>query len=65
MAEDRKPKILALVNDDAAIMIRDEDAAQKLMTTAFDLLHNPDRLAQLGAQCPQTRMPTCDSRYRG
>lgn len=58
VAEDHQTKnALALVNDDAAIMIRDVDAAQKLMTTAFDLLHNPDRLAQLGANALKLACP--------
>ena len=38
---------MALVNKDAALMVRDADAAEKLMETACSLIEDPERIALL------------------
>ena len=49
VAEDHQTKnAQALVDDDAAVMVRDAEARNTLMNTAFELLEQPERLATLG-----------------
>ena len=38
---------MALVNKDAALMVRDADAAEKLMETACSLIEDQERIALL------------------
>ena len=38
---------MALVNKDAALMVKDAEAAEKLMETACRLIENPERIALL------------------
>ena len=48
VAEDHQThNAMALVNKDAAVMIRDNEAVEKLVPTAIELLSQPDRLQTL------------------
>jgi UDP-N-acetylglucosamine--N-acetylmuramyl-(pentapeptide) pyrophosphoryl-undecaprenol N-acetylglucosamine transferase len=48
VAEDHQThNAMALVRRDAALLVKDADAPEKLMATATELLHNPERIAQL------------------
>ena len=38
---------MALVNKDAAVLVRDAEAAEKLIATALELLNDPKRLKTL------------------
>lgn len=50
-AEDHQTKnAMSLVNRDAALLIRDHDARQELVTAALNLLDNPVQRQQLSAQ---------------
>lgn len=58
VAEDHQTKnAQALVDDDAALMIRDADAREQLMTTAFGLLQETERLSLLGANALKLARP--------
>lgn len=58
VAEDHQTKnAQALVDEDAAIMVRDSNAVDSLMTTAFDLLEQPERLATLSANALNLACP--------
>lgn len=51
VAEDHQTKnALALVNNQAAVMVTDKEAPQKLVDTALSLIHNDDQLASLSLQ---------------
>ena len=48
VAEDHQThNALALVNKDAAILVRDADAAAQLVPTALELINDKNRLEQL------------------
>ena len=38
---------MALVNKGAAMMVKDAEAAEKLLPTALSLLHEPEKIASL------------------
>ena len=49
VAEDHQThNAMALVSRDAALLVRDAEAQEKLMTTALELLGNPERIAAIG-----------------
>lgn len=49
VAEDHQTlNAMALVKEDAAVMIRDAEAVGKLIPAALQLIHQPDKLAKLG-----------------
>ena len=48
VAEDHQThNAMALVRKDAAMIVKDAEAPEKLMTTALDLVHNPEKIATL------------------
>lgn len=48
VAEDHQThNAMALVRKDAAMIVKDSEAPEKLMTTALDLVHNPENIATL------------------
>ena len=48
VAEDHQThNAMALVRKDAGLIVRDAEAAEKLMPTALELLHNPERIRQI------------------
>ena len=48
VAEDHQThNAMALVRKDAALIVRDAEAAEKLLPTALDLLRNPERIRQI------------------
>ena len=48
VAEDHQThNALALVSRDAALLVRDADAAEKLLPTALELVHDADRIARI------------------
>ena len=48
VAEDHQThNAMALVNEDAAVLVRDAEAAEKLIATALELLNDPKRLKTL------------------
>lgn len=48
VAEDHQThNAMALVRRDAAMIVRDADAREQLMTTALELAHNPEKIATL------------------
>lgn len=50
VAEDHQThNAMALVSRDAALIVRDGEAAEKLLPTALELIHDPARTATLGA----------------
>lgn len=58
VAEDHQTKnAQALVDDDAAIMVRDADARETLMHTAFELIEDTNRLATLGENALKLARP--------
>ena len=51
VAEDHQTKnALALVNNQAAVMVTDKDAPQKLVDTALSIIHDNARLVSLSQQ---------------
>lgn len=57
-AEDHQTKnILALVRKNAAIMVRDSDARQKLVDEALQLINNAQKMDQLSANILKLAMP--------
>ena len=58
VAEDHQThNAMALVRKDAALIVRDAEAAEKLMPTALDLLGNPERIRQIeGNVAPLARL---------
>lgn len=49
VAEDHQTKnAQALVNKDAAVLVRDADASEKILKEPFSLLANPNRMAEMG-----------------
>jgi UDP-N-acetylglucosamine--N-acetylmuramyl-(pentapeptide) pyrophosphoryl-undecaprenol N-acetylglucosamine transferase len=58
VAEDHQTKnALALVNEGAALMVKDGDAAMQLVQQALALLNNSDRCAQLSANIARLGKP--------
>lgn len=58
VAEDHQTKnAMALVNKDAAILVRDEDASSDLMSTCFDLLNYQSMGDKLGANILKLAKP--------
>lgn len=50
VAEDHQThNAMALVNRDAALIVKDAEAEDKLLTVALDLIHNPGRIEEIGA----------------
>ena len=48
VAEDHQThNAMALVRKDAAMIVKDSEAPEKLMTVALDLVHNPEKIATL------------------
>ena len=48
VAEDHQThNAMALVRHGAAVMVRDADALQKLLPTAMELIHDPERIAEM------------------
>ncbi|MBQ3711942.1 MAG: UDP-N-acetylglucosamine--N-acetylmuramyl-(pentapeptide) pyrophosphoryl-undecaprenol N-acetylglucosamine transferase [Bacteroidales bacterium] len=48
VAEDHQThNAMALVSRDAALLVRDAEAAEKLLPTAFELVHDADRIARI------------------
>ena len=48
VAEDHQThNAMALVNRDAALLVRDAEAAEKLLPTALELVHDPERIARI------------------
>ena len=48
VAEDHQThNAMALVSRDAALLVRDAEAAEKLLPTALELVHDPDRIARI------------------
>ncbi len=58
VAEDHQThNAMALVNKDAALIVRDEEAAEKLMSTACRLLDKPERIAELERNIGKLALP--------
>ncbi|MDR0962086.1 MAG: undecaprenyldiphospho-muramoylpentapeptide beta-N-acetylglucosaminyltransferase [Mediterranea sp.] len=58
VAEDHQTKnALALVDRDAAILVRDAEAKEKLVTTALEVVVNDERLHTLGANISKLALP--------
>lgn len=38
---------MALVSKDAAVLVKDAEAAQKLLPTAMELIHDSERIARI------------------
>jgi UDP-N-acetylglucosamine--N-acetylmuramyl-(pentapeptide) pyrophosphoryl-undecaprenol N-acetylglucosamine transferase len=58
VAEDHQTKnAMALVNRDAAIMIKDSEARHDLVDTAIELIRQPERCASLGANIRRMAKP--------
>ena len=50
VAEDHQThNAMALVKHDAALLVRDAEAAEKLLPTALELVHDPERIAEISA----------------
>ena len=48
VAEDHQThNAMALVSRDAALLVRDAEAAEKLLPTALELVHDPDRISRI------------------
>ncbi|MDR0768997.1 MAG: UDP-N-acetylglucosamine--N-acetylmuramyl-(pentapeptide) pyrophosphoryl-undecaprenol N-acetylglucosamine transferase, partial [Dysgonamonadaceae bacterium] len=63
VAEDHQTKnALALVNKDAALLVSDADAPQKLIPLALDAVHNPERLETLSANIKKLALPDAAER---
>lgn len=58
VAEDHQThNAMALVDKDAALLVRDAEAEEKLMPTALKLVRNPARIASLEANIAQLALP--------
>ncbi|WP_423126460.1 undecaprenyldiphospho-muramoylpentapeptide beta-N-acetylglucosaminyltransferase [Gaoshiqia sp. Z1-71] len=59
VAEDHQTKnALALVENDAAVLVKDAEAGDRLFQEAFALVNDEERLAQLAANCLKMAKPT-------
>ena len=58
VAEDHQThNAMALVRKDAALLVRDAEAPEKLLATALELASDPQRVAQLGANAATLALP--------
>lgn len=58
VAEDHQThNAMALVRKDAALLVRDAEAAEKLLPTALELVHNPERIATLEKNAAALALP--------
>ena len=58
VAEDHQThNAMALVRKDAALLVRDADAAEKLMPTALELVHDSERIAVLEKNAAAMALP--------
>ncbi|MBO7643778.1 MAG: undecaprenyldiphospho-muramoylpentapeptide beta-N-acetylglucosaminyltransferase [Bacteroidales bacterium] len=58
VAEDHQThNAMALVNKDAALLVKDAEAPEKLMATALELVSNPDRVAVLERNAAAMALP--------
>ena len=58
VAEDHQThNAMALVRKDAAVMVKDSDAMEKMIPTALDLLRNPERIATLEENAGKMALP--------
>jgi len=58
VAEDHQThNAMALVNKDAAMIVKDSDAMEKMMSTAIELLGNPERIATLEENAGKMALP--------
>lgn len=58
VAEDHQTKnAMALVENDAAILVKDSDAKKRLFTEALDLVKDKERLNQLSVNCRKLAKP--------
>jgi UDP-N-acetylglucosamine--N-acetylmuramyl-(pentapeptide) pyrophosphoryl-undecaprenol N-acetylglucosamine transferase len=58
VAEDHQTKnAMALVNRNAAVLVKDAEAEKKLISTAFDLIKDPVRMSDLSKQIRQMALP--------
>ena len=58
VAEDHQTKnAMALVNEDAAMYVKDVDAPQTLLPLAIDTVKDEERLAQLAANVKKLALP--------
>jgi UDP-N-acetylglucosamine--N-acetylmuramyl-(pentapeptide) pyrophosphoryl-undecaprenol N-acetylglucosamine transferase len=63
VAEDHQTKnAMALVNSNAAVMIRDKDAPEKLVHQAIELIHDQALRNTLGSNCAKIALPNAASR---
>ena len=58
VAEDHQThNAMALVSRDAALLVRDAEAAEKLLSTALELVHDPERIARIAENvAPMARL---------
>jgi len=58
VAEDHQTKnAMALVENDAAVMVRDQEASEKLFRESFALVKNEKRLSELAQNCKKLAKP--------
>ena len=58
VAEDHQThNAMALVNKDAAMIVKDADAMEKMMSTALELLKDPGRIATLEENAGKMALP--------
>ena len=58
VAEDHQThNAMALVRKDAALLVRDAEAAEKLLPTALELVHDPERIAVLERNAAAMALP--------
>ncbi len=63
VAEDHQTKnAMALVKNDAAVMIRDDEAPEKLVPQAFALMYDQARRETLGQNCAKMALPGAASK---
>ena len=48
---------MALVNKDAALIVKDDDAMEKMMPTALDLLKDPEKIGRLEENAGRMALP--------
>ncbi|MEN9918379.1 MAG: undecaprenyldiphospho-muramoylpentapeptide beta-N-acetylglucosaminyltransferase [Bacteroidota bacterium] len=63
VSEDHQTKnAMALVNQDAAVLVKDDDAVSSLLQTALNLVNDNERLATLSANIHRLALPNAASR---
>lgn len=66
VAEDHQTKnALALVKNDAAVLIKDSEAGQKLVDTALQLIRNGDKCAEMARRIGEMALPDADEVIAG